>query len=412
MICFFRRLTFFILVMGLLLSLGCPFGNKGGSGKTPTAVVSNSVKETALATVTLSEDAVQRLGIKVAPVVEKTVQRTRVFGGEIMVPPGQSVMVAAPWSGTLSVGNSAKSLSPGMAVQQGETIFMIQPVVSAEQGIQLAQLQIEARQRVEAAQIEWDATNLELNRAKQLLQDRAGSQQAVDVAEAKVKLAQQALESAKTTLKLLENEKGNLASVSLTPEPIVAPVSGILNHFTSVAGQTVVQGSVLFDIINTDLFWIRVPIYVGQLREVDLEGNAAVHEYGQTDRDGSVVAKPVTAPPSANPNAATVDLYYAIQTPVSWIRPGHKVAVQLPVSGEETRPTVPWSSVVFDIYGGSWVYYQSEPRTYARQRVEVEYIRETDAGSEAVLRRGPPPGTQVVVTGAAEIFGTEFGGAK
>ena len=439
----FPPLTFLVLAAGILFSLGCPFGKKGdSSAKTPPASVANAVRETALTTVTLSESAVHRLGVEVAPVIEKTVQRTRVFGGEIMVPSGQSVVVAAPWGGTLSPGNPDKPLAPGMAVRQGETVLMIQPVFSAEvQSIQLPQMLLDARQGVQAAQIECDAANIELQRATQLLKDRAGSRQEADKAEAKVQLARQALESAKSNLALLEASGGReqgaggrdenppqLATRNSQLLPIVAPVSGILNHFTSVAGQTVVQGSVLFDIVNTELFWVRVPVYVGQLRDVDLQGETVVHEYGRTDRDGGVIAVPVIAPPSANPNAATVDLYYALQSPESWVRPGHKVAVQLPIAGEETRLTVPWSSVIFDIYGGSWVYCQTDEQTgtpvkqqsYTRQRVEVEYVRDTDDGSmagpeyrhEAVLRRGPPPGTPVVVTGAAEIFGTEFGGAK
>ena len=469
----FHRLIFlFVFIPALLTLAGCPFKSKPADSKVAPAVVSNAVKETELATVTLSEDAVRRLNVETAPVLEKTVQRTRSIGGEIITPPGLSVMVTAPWSGTLSSGNPDKPLSPGMAVQQGETVFMLQPVLSAEvQRIQLPQMLLDARQRVEAAQIEWDAANLEWNRAKQLLEDKAGSRQEADKAEAKVKLAQQALESAKSNLGLLTSDRLQTPDFRLqedasntdpevrspkpeafSPLPIVAPVSGILNHFTAVAGQTVVQGSVLFDIVNTDQFWVRVPVYVGQLRDVYLEGAAQVYEYGQTDRsvvgseyrNSSVIAQPVTAPPSANPNAATVDLYYRLQASGvrlqdeaasdnseagslkseawSWIRPGHKVAVRLPVSEEETRLTIPWSSVVFDIYGGSWVYQQTDERTYSRQRVEIEYVRETaEEGSgiavtrnrsEAVLRRGPSAGTLIVVTGVAEIWGTEFGGGK
>jgi len=33
-------------------------------------------------------------------------------------------------------------------------------------------------------------------------------------------------------------------------------------------------------------------------------------------------------------------------------------------------------------------------------------------GHEAVLAMGPRPGTKVVTDGAAELFGTEFAGAK
>jgi len=69
---------------------------------------------------------------------------------------------------------------------------------------------------------------------------------------------------------------------------------------------------------------------------------------------------------------------------------------------------VPWSAVVFDIHGGTWVYERTGDRSYARRRVVVRYV----AGDAAVLESGPPPGTAVVTAGAAELFGTETGFSK
>jgi hypothetical protein len=45
---------------------------------------------------------------------------------------------------------------------------------------------------------------------------------------------------------------------------------------------------------------------------------------------------------------------------------------------------------------------------FVRRRIEVEDV----IGAVAVLSRGPKPGTRVVVAGAAELFGTEFGPGK
>jgi multidrug efflux pump subunit AcrA (membrane-fusion protein) len=70
--------------------------------------------------------------------------------------------------------------------------------------------------------------------------------------------------------------------------------------------------------------------------------------------------------------------------------------------------SVPWKAVVYDIDGGTWVYVKKKERTYARQRVEVQYV---DDG-RAVLRKGPAPGTPVVTDGAQEVYGAEFGYGK
>jgi CheY-like chemotaxis protein len=54
------------------------------------------------------------------------------------------------------------------------------------------------------------------------------------------------------------------------------------------------------------------------------------------------------------------------------------------------------------------LYEKLAPHQYARRRVEVRNV----SGFQAVLARGPTVGVEVVITGAAELFGTEFGGGK
>ncbi len=68
------------------------------------------------------------------------------------------------------------------------------------------------------------------------------------------------------------------------------------------------------------------------------------------------------------------------------------------------RKAVPYSAVLYDVHGGTWVYTSPEPLVFVRQQVSIDYIE----GDLAVLSDGPPTGTKVVVVGAAELFGTEF----
>jgi membrane fusion protein, heavy metal efflux system len=69
---------------------------------------------------------------------------------------------------------------------------------------------------------------------------------------------------------------------------------------------------------------------------------------------------------------------------------------------------VPRAALLYDYQGGTWVYERKAPLTYARRRVRLDHLR----GNLAVLLEGPKPGAEVVTLGAAELFGTEFGGAK
>ena len=72
-------------------------------------------------------------------------------------------------------------------------------------------------------------------------------------------------------------------------------------------------------------------------------------------------------------------------------------------SGEQL--VVPWSAILQDIHGGSWLYVQTEPRVYERTRVSLQRV----VGDIAVLERGPDVGTEVVSVGVAELAGAEFG---
>jgi hypothetical protein len=68
-------------------------------------------------------------------------------------------------------------------------------------------------------------------------------------------------------------------------------------------------------------------------------------------------------------------------------------------------PTVPYSALLYDVNGDTWVFEVTGPRTYQRTKVDVKLVdRDT-----VVLTRGPAPGRTVVTVGAAALYGTELG---
>lgn len=71
---------------------------------------------------------------------------------------------------------------------------------------------------------------------------------------------------------------------------------------------------------------------------------------------------------------------------------------------EPPRMVVPYSALIYDPQGTTWIYTNTEPRTFVRHRVDVDYIK----GDLAILNDGPPTGTLVASVGAAELYGTEF----
>ena len=76
-----------------------------------------------------------------------------------------------------------------------------------------------------------------------------------------------------------------------------------------------------------------------------------------------------------------------------------------PVRGTQ-RKVVPYSAMLYDLHGETWVYTNPAPLTYVRAAITVDSInRDT-----AVLSDGPPIGTLVVTVGVVELYGSEFEG--
>jgi hypothetical protein len=70
------------------------------------------------------------------------------------------------------------------------------------------------------------------------------------------------------------------------------------------------------------------------------------------------------------------------------------------------RKTIPYAAVLYDEHGDTWVYTSPAPLTFVRERIGVDYV----SGDLAVLFKGPPAGTRVVIVGAPELLGAELGG--
>ena len=69
------------------------------------------------------------------------------------------------------------------------------------------------------------------------------------------------------------------------------------------------------------------------------------------------------------------------------------------------RRVVPYSSLIYDPQGRTWIYTISQPRTFVRQQVEVDRID----GGWVFLADGPAAGTEIASVGVAEIYGAETG---
>ncbi len=330
---------------GAWIASGADAGpGSGGKSSGGPAAVSNPRPETELTTVTLTQEAEKRIGIELSAVDLKVVRRERVLGGEVVLPLGG----------------------------EGDSIYDLFPTMTPAEFVRLAGLQAEAASRFEQAQLRADAAETAFARAEELAGQGAASQRAMEEARAGLAIAKSELAGAKAQRDLL--------------------------------------GAPVFESAKSKSLWVRVPVYTGDTDRLD--GGAVVQIGGLADRPGkpAVEGKRVNLPLAATGGAVTVDWYYAFERPEAEpFFPGQKVGVRVPLKGIGAKSkVVPWSAVVYDIHGGSWVYVKSAAQSYRRERVLVRAV----AGGEVSLDAGPAEGTEVVAVGAAELFGTEFGVGK
>ncbi|MBX7105235.1 MAG: efflux RND transporter periplasmic adaptor subunit [Gemmataceae bacterium] len=387
--------------------LQSPRPSTPAAAATPPAKLGKVLKEDEINGLKLTPEAEKRLGIRTGAVEKKPVSRVRTYGGDITIPAGQLSAVAAPLGGIL-LAPAGGLPTPGAAVRKGQVIIQLLPLLTPEARTTIASAKVDSDGQVNNANTQVEAARIALDRAHRLLDEQAGSRRAVDEAQAQFDLANKTLEAATARRDILVRVSGEFERGTAAPIPIPAPQDGILRSVSALNGQNVPAGAALFEVVDLSRVWVRVPVYVGDVTQLATGAEATVAGMSARGKDDELRAMPVDAPPSANPLTATVDLFYALDNRVRHYSPGQRVAVAITMQGEAESITVPWSAVIHDIYGGTWVYEHPAPHSYIRRRVQVRYV----TGDRAVLATGPAVGTKIVVEGAAELFGTEVGFSK
>lgn len=344
-----KRLNYILIIplVAILALTGCDKQSAPVKATSPVEV-SKRIAETELITTKLTPQAEQRLGIAVVEVKKEIRTRFREYAGDLLLPLGDSL------NGTNSPSQS---------------VFSLMPLMTSADLVRVAELQVEADGQISAAEVELNGARVALKRAEELIASKAGAGRNVDDTRLQVQLAEAKLETAKNRRALL--------------------------------------GTPLFSAVRSNVLWVRVPIYVGDIPKLDLAASARLYTLGTTTNTTGMEIRPVQVPFSTAGPAASTDIYYELSNEESY-RPGQKFAVAIPLRAEDESLLVPASAILYDVHGNAWVYVKMGPHTFTRHRVEVRYT----GNGEALLSRGLKEGLEVVSTGAAELFGTEFGSGK
>ena len=165
----------------------------------------------------------------------------------------------------------------------------------------------------------------------------------------------------------------------------------------SVDRNLVVPGTVVATDGNGSVA-VRVTLPGASAGSVDTSRPARI--LGVGGQDGLVA--PAQAPPPGQAGGGGARYYRLDGATTAHV--GQRLRVQLAQKGGSERKTVPYSSVIYWIDGGAWVYTQVAPMTFVRAPIVIDEVD----GNVAVLKSGPPAGTRIVSVGGEELLGTEF----
>lgn len=154
---------------------------------------------------------------------------------------------------------------------------------------------------------------------------------------------------------------------------------------------------------------IRVLVNENDLQGVAQDKPAHILLRGSNDEAGGLTTRAIEISAVGGLQKENGTLYFTIDGRNHNLRPGKRVRVELPLQGNgEAQKIVPYSAVIYDPQGNTWVYITIGPLAYVRYPITVDDI---DADL-AILSQGPPIGTEVVSVGIIELYGIETGIGK
>lgn len=303
------------------------------------------------------------LGLANFKAASETHAQSITLPGRIVPDPNASGVVQASVAGRISPPPGGfKRL--GAAVKAGDVLAVVQPAISAADVTAQAQQIRELDQ-----QIALIARRLE--RYRQLA---VGSVTRAQVEDSEIELA--GYQARRRAVEKFQRE----------PEPLVAPVDGVLASASVVAGQMADPNAILFQIVDPSRLWVEALSYSGAVTGEAGSANLA---------DGRAVKLRFEGAGLSDRNQA-VPLHYSITGPDMPLRLGQLVTVLAGTGQKLEGLAVPRAAVIRAANGAMIVYEQSNPERFMPREVRIEPL---DANRVLVIS-GLDAGKRIVTTGA------------
>ncbi len=390
------------LLFAVTLLAGC---QEQGKPAPPAAAPEKPKVESELAYVTISAKARVSLGIESQPIRTGPVQEHIALTGWVMARQGNEVTITAPVAGYVRLVKGQKSFPAiGETVADQQVLLALEPVLSPVEQIHMAALKRGVDSELTKARNSLSVAKSELERVEELHKQGLRGKQEVEQAQLKGQHALEDVKAAEDKLKLFDR--------TLEPQVLTAPRGGKLSAVYVSPGQYVAAAAPLLTVVDLSEVWLRVPVPEFDLPLVNWKQEASVRLKGDNGAGRPLRATPLGKTPQVDTARHTADLFYdlgiAKLSPRLDFAKDQMLTVYVPLDQKRTESVVPYGAVVFDAFGGSWIYLdrtadKGQPK-YQRRRVKLGPLVE----GGVVIWPTAATGDLVVTAHAADLFSREF----
>ena len=285
--------------------------------------------------------------------------------GRIIPDPNASGVVQSSVGGRLSPPPSGLFPRLGTRVRKGEVLATVTPPIQAVDVSDMRQTQGDLDQQISIVERRVD-------RYKRLALTGA--------------VAQTQLDDALAELKGLQDRRAALDKIRQQPEPLVAPVDGVVAQAAAVAGQMASPGQMVFQVVDPNRLWVEALSFDALTPAQDATARLA---------DGRTLKLAYQGSGLADRNQA-IPVQFAVQGDASGLRVGQFVTVLAGTDTEQSGLALPRAAVVRAGNGQDVVYEHVTAERFEARPVRVEPLD----GGRVLVAEGIGPGKRVVTQGA------------
>jgi RND family efflux transporter MFP subunit len=194
------------------------------------------------------------------------------------------------------------------------------------------------------------------------------------------------LEETRLELQGLKERRNALDRSTRNPEPLVAPVSGVVADANAVAGQMAQPDSIVFQIVDPARLWIEA---------LSFERISAAPQASAKSSTGQDLRLAYRGSGYADRNQS-VPVHFSIEGSSAGLRPGQFVTVLVATDQEKKGIAIPRSSVVRSSNGQMVVFEHTTAEMFEARPVRVEPLD----GNRVLVSSGLGAGKRIVTQGA------------